>query len=152
MKTGLLIANAQHIIAQQYFLVSHFIEERTRHLEGFILGYAPGGSSDAVARTLGQKLHERLGQPVVVDFRPGGNTVIAAEILTRAAPDGYTIYLANVGAISVNPHLLSLAYDPLKDLAPISLINTNPLILLVNPNVKADNVKELIALAKLSEK
>ena len=72
-----------------------------------ILGYAPGGSSDIVARTLGQKLHESLGQPVVVDFRPGGNTVIAAEILTRAAPDGYSLLMV-LNTHAINPLLMKI--------------------------------------------
>jgi tripartite-type tricarboxylate transporter receptor subunit TctC len=112
-----------------------------------ILGYAPGGSSDTVARTFGQKLHERLGQPVVVDFRPGGNTVIAAEILTRAAPDGYTLLLVlNTHAIS--PLLMKLPYDPIKDFSPVASLGVSPYMLAINPGLPVNNLKEFIAYAR----
>lgn len=113
----------------------------------FILGYAPGGSSDTVARTFGQKLHESLGQPVVVDFRPGGNTVIAAEILTRAAPDGYTLLMVlNTHAIS--PLLMKLPYDPVKDFAPVASVGVSPYMLAIHPGVPANNLKDFIAYAR----
>ena len=113
----------------------------------FILGYAPGGSSDTVARAFGAKLHESLGQPVVVDFRPGGNTVIAAEILTRAAPDGYTLLMV-LNTHSINPLLMKLPYDPIKDFAPIASLGVSPYMLAVHPSLPVNNLKEFIAYAK----
>jgi tripartite-type tricarboxylate transporter receptor subunit TctC len=113
----------------------------------FILGYAPGGSSDIVARTLGQKLHESLGQPVVVDFRPGGNTVIAAEILTRAAPDGYTLLMV-LNTHAINPLLIKLPYDPIRDFAPVASVGVSPYLLATHPTLPVNNLKEFIAHAK----
>lgn len=113
----------------------------------FILGYAPGGSSDIVARTLGQKLHESLGQPVVVDFRPGGNTVIAAEILTRAAPDGYTLLMA-LNTHAINPLLMKLPYDPVRDFAPVATVGISPYMLAMHPSLPVGNLKDFIAYAK----
>lgn len=113
----------------------------------FILGYAPGGSSDTVARTFGQKLHESFGQPVVVDFRPGGNTVIAAEILTRAAPDGYT-QLVVLNTHAIIPLLMKLPYDPIKDFAPVASVGVSPYMLAVHASLPVSSLKEFIAHAK----
>ena len=112
-----------------------------------ILGYAPGGSSDIVARTLGQKLHESLGQPVVVDFRPGGNTVIAAEILTRAAPDGYSLLLV-LNTHAINPLLMKLPYDPIRDFAPVASTGVSPYLLATHPALPVNNLKDFIAHAR----
>ncbi len=113
----------------------------------FILGYAPGGSSDTVARVFGQKLHESLGQPIVVDFRPGGNTVIAAEILTRAAPDGYTLLMV-LNTHAINPLLMKLPYDPIKDFAPVAPLGVSPYMLAIHPSLPVNNLKEFIAHAR----
>lgn len=112
-----------------------------------ILGYAPGGSSDIVARTLGQKLHESLGQPVVVDFRPGGNTVIAAEILTRAAPDGYSLLMV-LNTHAINPLLMKLPYDPIRDFAPVASTGVSPYLLATHPALPVNNLKDFIAHAR----
>ena len=113
----------------------------------FILGYAPGGSSDTVARTFGQKLHESLGQPVVVDFRPGGNTVIAAEILTRAAPDGHTLLMV-LNTHAIIPLLMKLPYDPIKDFAPVVSVGVSPYMLAIHSSLPVSNLKEFIAHAR----
>ena len=113
----------------------------------FILGYAPGGSSDTVARTFGQKLHESLGQPVVVDFRPGGNTVIAAEILTRAAPDGHTLLMV-LNTHAIIPLLMKLPYDPIKDFAPVASVGVSPYMLAIHSSLPVSNLKEFIAHAR----
>jgi tripartite-type tricarboxylate transporter receptor subunit TctC len=114
----------------------------------FIVPFAAGGSTDIVARTLSTKLTELLGQSVIVDNRPGGGTVIGTETVARSAPDGYTL-LVVPAPFTINPSLLSkLPYDPLNDFTPITLINTTPLVVVVNPSVPARNIKELIALAK----
>jgi tripartite-type tricarboxylate transporter receptor subunit TctC len=113
-----------------------------------IVPFLAGGSTDIVGRTVGQKLSEMWGQPVVVDNRPGGGTTIGTEVVARSAPDGYTL-LVTPAPFTINPSLLpKLPYDTLNDFAPITLINTTPLVMVVHPGVPAKNVKELIALAK----
>jgi len=114
----------------------------------FIVPFAAGGSTDIVARTLGAKLSEVLGQSFIVDNRPGGGTVIGTETVARSPADGYTL-LVVPAPFTINPGLLpKLPYDPLNDFTPITLINTTPLVVVVNPSVPARNIKELVALAK----
>ncbi len=113
-----------------------------------VVPFAAGGSTDIVARTLAQKLNEAWGQSVVVDNRPGGSTVIGTELVAKAPPDGYTL-LVTPAPFTIVPSLADkLPYNPQSDFEPITLINTTPLVLVVNPSVPASNVKELIALAK----
>jgi tripartite-type tricarboxylate transporter receptor subunit TctC len=115
----------------------------------FILGHAPGGGADQVARALAKPLAERLGQPVVVENRPGANQIIAAELAAKAPADGYTIYLASQSSLVLNVGARkSLPYDSLKDFAPVSLVYTIPLYLVVNNDVPAKTVTELISYAK----
>ena len=112
----------------------------------WIVPYAAGGGSDFLARTIGQGLSDRIGQPVVVDNKPGGNTAIGAAETARSAPDGYTMLSADNGTLVFNPVLYKqLTYDPIKDLAPVSLMGRFPMILIVGPDMKATNVKEFIA-------
>jgi tripartite-type tricarboxylate transporter receptor subunit TctC len=114
----------------------------------FIVPFAAGGSTDIVARVLSAKLTELFGQSVIVDNRPGGGTVIGTESVARSAPDGHTL-LVVPAPFTINPSLLSkLPYDPFNDFTPITLINTTPLVVVVNPSVPARNIRELIALAK----
>ena len=114
-----------------------------------IVPFAPGGGNDTVARLVGQGLSTELGQPVVVDNRPGAGGIVGAEAAAKAAPDGYTLFLGGVGSHAINPNLhASLSYDPVKDFAPISLIASAPLVLVVHPSVPATSVRELVALAK----
>ena len=113
-----------------------------------IVPFPAGGSTDIVGRTVAQKLSELWGQPVVVDNRAGGGTVIGTDIVAKAPADGYTL-LVTPAPFTINPSLLAkLPYDALADFAPITLINTTPLVLVVNPGVPARSVKELMALAK----
>ena len=113
-----------------------------------VVPFAPGGGTDIMARTLGQKLSELWGHQIVVDNRGGGGTVIGTELAVRAPPDGYTVMLANI-ALALNPGLQpKLPYDAIKDLAPVVLIASQPSAVAVNPSVQAKNIKELIALAK----
>jgi tripartite-type tricarboxylate transporter receptor subunit TctC len=108
----------------------------------------PGGGNDTLARAIAQNLGGRLGQPVIVDNRAGASGMIAAEEVKRAAPDGYTLFLGQTQTLAVNPRLYAhLPYDPTTDFAPISLIAAIPLVLLVNPSVPANSLKELVALA-----
>ncbi len=113
-----------------------------------IVPYAAGGNTDAVARIAAQYLNNELGVSVVVENRGGAGGIVGTDATAKAEPDGYTICVCSLGPITISPALEKLPYDPLKDLVPVSLLNTNPLILLVNPEVKAKSVPELIALAK----
>ena len=115
----------------------------------FVLGFAPGGASDTMARAIGTRLSEGLGQPVVIDNRAGAGGNIAAEIVARSAPDGYTMFLGNNGVLAVNVSLYpKLAFDPLKDFSPVILVASQPNVLVVHPGVTAKSVKELVALAR----
>lgn len=115
----------------------------------FILGFPPGGGSDILGRIVAAKMQEQMGQTVVIENRPGASGNIAAEQVAKSAPDGYTIYLAQIAAVAISPSLFpKLGYDPLRDFAPISLIATGPNVLVVHPALPVKNVKDLIALAK----
>jgi tripartite-type tricarboxylate transporter receptor subunit TctC len=114
-----------------------------------LVGFAPGGANDILARVLAQKLSESLAQPVVVENRPGNAGVIAAEALSRAAPDGYTLMLGSTGTNAIAPSLTAkMPYDPVAGLAPVSLLAVAPSCLVVHANVPAKDVRELVALAK----
>ena len=114
-----------------------------------ILPASPGGPVDVIARTVGVGLAEALGQPIVMDNRAGAGGIIGAEIVARAAPDGYTLLFAHSGPLAIEAALQSkLPYHPLKDFAPVSLVAASPYALIVNPSTPARSVKELIALAR----
>jgi len=114
-----------------------------------VVGFPPGGGNDIIARLLGAKMQESWGQPVVIDNKPGANSIIAAEFVAKSAADGYTLLVNATGGMSVNPVLYAkLPYDPLKDFVPISMVGTFPLVLVVNPSLPATSVPELIAYAK----
>jgi len=114
----------------------------------WVVPYAAGGGSDFLARTIGQTLSTKVGQPVVVDNKPGGNTAIGAAETTRAAADGYTVLSADNGTLVFNPALYkALSYNP-KDLAPVTLLGRFPMILVVGPASQAHTAQEFIAQAK----
>jgi len=114
-----------------------------------VVPYPAGGPSDFAARVAGQKLTEYLGQQAIVDNRPGGSGMVATEQVARAAPDGYTLMIANGGTFSILPHMAEKpAYDVLRDFVPVANLIGGPCFLLVHPSVPARNVKELIALAR----
>ena len=116
-----------------------------------VVGFAPGGAADFVARALQEPLARALGQPLVVENRPGAGSSIAAEHVAKSAPDGYTLLIASPSSILVNPILSPKAgFDPAKDLAPIGKVSTSPLVAAVHPGVGAGTLQELIALAKKS--
>jgi tripartite-type tricarboxylate transporter receptor subunit TctC len=112
--------------------------------------FAAGGNTDAVARIAANQMQQALGVAVVVENRGGAGGIVGTDAVAKAAPDGYTFCVCSIGSITIAPATEQLPYDPLNDLIPISLVNTNPLILLVNPAVKAHSVGELIALARAS--
>ena len=113
-----------------------------------VVPFAAGGNTDAVGRITANYMTKELGVSVVVENRGGAGGIVGTDAVAKAAPDGYTLCICSIGSITIAPATEKLPYDPLSDIAPISLLNTNPLILLVNPEVKANSVQELIALAK----
>lgn len=115
-----------------------------------VVPYAAGGGGDIIARLLGARLSEKWGQPVVADNRPGAGTVIGTDLVAKAAPNGYTL-LVNTAAITINPSLLKkLPYDTLNDLAPVTQIAVLPNLLVVNPSLAVNSVRDLIDYAKKS--
>jgi len=112
-----------------------------------IVPYAAGGPTDVVARLLGPHLTRSLAQPIIVDNRPGGNTIIGTEALAKSAPDGYTIMTMAI-AHTIVPSLLPTPYDPIKDFAPVATVVSGELVLVLHPSVPASTLQELIALAK----
>src|SRR6185436_108351 len=114
----------------------------------FVAAFPAGGPSDIVARAIGRRMSEVLGQPVVIDNRTGAGGNIGAEAVAKSPPDGYTVLLGG-SYVTIAPSLYAKPpFDPIKDFAPISLIVSNQYVLVVHPSVPARNVKELIALAK----
>jgi tripartite-type tricarboxylate transporter receptor subunit TctC len=114
-----------------------------------VVGFPPGGGNDIIARLLGAKMQEAWGEPVVIDNKPGANSIIATEFVAKAAPDGYTLLVNATGGMSVNPVLYAkLPYDSLKDFVPISMVGSFPLVLAVNPSLPVKSVRELLAYAK----
>ena len=115
----------------------------------WVVPWAPGGAADVTARTVAQKLSERWGQPVTIDNKPGGNTVIAAQEVARAAPDGYTLFQPIAQTLTVNQFLYSkLPYDPVRDFTPITILAHVPLLLMGSERLQARTLPELIELAK----
>jgi tripartite-type tricarboxylate transporter receptor subunit TctC len=114
-----------------------------------VVGFPPGGGNDIIARMLGAKMQDAWGQPVVIENKPGANSIIATEFVAKSAPDGYTLLVNATGGMSVNPVLYEkLPYDSLKDFVPISMVGSFPLVLAVNPSLPAKSVPELIAYLK----
>lgn len=114
-----------------------------------VVPYAAGGGNDAMARTVADKMSRTLGQQVVVENRAGAGGSIATRYVAKSPPDGYTLVIGGTGTLAVNPTLYAnVGYDPRKDFAPIGLIGTSALVVLVHPAVAATSIKELIALAK----
>jgi tripartite-type tricarboxylate transporter receptor subunit TctC len=113
-----------------------------------ILSVPAGATPDVTARLVTPGLASVLGQPLVVDNRGGAGGLIGAEIVAKAAPDGYTLFISSSGALTILPHLRKVPYDTLRDFTPISLISVGPFVLITHPSVPAKTVKELIALAK----
>ena len=114
-----------------------------------VIGFPPGGGIDIVARLLAPKLSESLGQQIVVDNRPGANGIIGTELVAKAPPDGYTIFLGTTGNLSVNPALYpSLPFNMERDFAPVTQTSSVPFLVYVHPSLPAKTLRELIAIAK----
>ena len=115
----------------------------------FVVAFPPGGGTDIIARSIAQKLAERIAQQVVVDNRPGAGGNIGTDIVAKSAPDGYTLLMGSAGPLAINASLFAkMPFDPIKDLAPVTLAASTPNVLVVHPSLRAATVKELIALAK----
>ncbi|MCJ0763886.1 Bug family tripartite tricarboxylate transporter substrate binding protein [Variovorax terrae] len=114
-----------------------------------VVPFTPGGSTDILARTIGQKLSEAWGQPVLIDNVPGAGGSIGADKVAKAAPDGYTLLMGHIGTLAVTPSIYPhLPYDPVKSFAPVAWVARVPNVLVVHPSVPAHSVKELVALAR----
>ena len=118
---------------------------KTIHL---LVGFAPGGANDILARIVGQKLADSMGQPVVVENRPGAAGLIAAETLAKSPPDGYTLMLGSTGTQTMAPHLTKLHYDALNAFTPVALVGSTPNALVVRPTLPVQDVRELIEYSK----
>ena len=117
-----------------------------------IVPFGPGGNADIVARIVGERMADALGQPIVVDNRAGAGGSLGAEVVARATPDGYTLLTGSNGPLTVNPFVQAkLGYDPLKDFAPIGLTSTVPHAIIVHPAVAAKTVAQLVALSKAQQ-
>lgn len=141
--------HACRVICASLFLISGFAAAQpypTKPIR-LVVPLAAGGGGDIMARLIGQKISEALGQAVIVDNRPGGATVIGTEIVARSAADGYTLLMAT-SSNALNVSLYKLPFDPIKDFSGVSLIGVSSLLLTLHPNVPAKSLKELIALAK----
>jgi tripartite-type tricarboxylate transporter receptor subunit TctC len=110
-----------------------------------IVPFAAGGNTDGIARVMGQRLGEVLGEQFVIENRAGANGAIAAEVVARSAPDGYTLFMAALPQIAVFPAMTKTSYDPVKDFAPVSDIGTNPFVLTVNPGFAAKTLTEFVS-------
>jgi tripartite-type tricarboxylate transporter receptor subunit TctC len=114
-----------------------------------VVGFAPGGGTDTVARVMQGPLGTRLGQQVIVDNKPGAGGNIATDMAAKSAPDGLLLHLANVGSLTVAPHLVSnLPYDPMRDLAPVSIAVIFPNLVVIHPSVPANTLQEFLKLAR----
>ena len=110
-----------------------------------VVGFPPGGSTDLVARSIAPKMQEALGQPVIVENRPGAGGGIAVELAAKSPPDGHVLAISAPGALTVNMHFAKVPYHPLNDLDPVTMLVTSPLVLAVNASFPAQSVGELIA-------
>ena len=144
-----LLQSAALVGLVAYMGSSAFAQSYPNRAIRFIVPYSAGGLPDTVARIYAQRLGERLGQPVVIDNKPGANGVVAAQAMATAPKDGYTFLVTDGSMFSINPSLYkTISYDYKRDFIPVSLAARAPLYLAVNPNIKANNLRELIALAK----
>lgn len=114
-----------------------------------VVTFPPGGSADITARTLGAKMSERLGQPIIIDNRPGAGGNIGLDIVAKASPDGYTVGLGAAGALAVNVSLYpKMPFDPVKDFAPVGMVAIIPFVLVANPSIAVANLRDLLTMAK----
>lgn len=145
----LTLATAMFALGSHNVMASEAYPSRTIKL---VVPFTPGGSTDFVARLIGEKLTERTGQSVVIENKPGAGGSIGASYAARAKPDGYTLFAGHVGTLSINPGLYKkLSYEPLKDFAPVTAMVRAPLVLVVNPKTEIHTVEQLIEHGKKAE-
>ena len=114
-----------------------------------VVPYAPGGGADAVARIVAKQVGDSIGQSIVVENKGGAGSIVGTDLVAKAEPDGYTLLLGQSGPISINPAVYkSLPYDPVKEFAPVTMTNSYPYVLVVNPKLPAKTLQEFVALAK----
>lgn len=130
-----------------FFAASAWAQYPSRPVR-MLVGFPPGGSTDLAARALGEKLGQALGQPIIVENKAGASGNIAAEQVARSAPDGHTLYMAPTSFATAPAFFAKLAWDPVKDFTPVSLVATVPIIAVTHPAVPAKTVKELVAYSK----
>ena len=136
------------ILTQSAFLAAGTCAAYPEKPIRFVVPYSPGGPADTLARLVGKGMNKNLGQPVVIDMRPGASTIIGTEIVAKAPADGYSILTVST-THTVNPSLFKkLPYDPIRDFAPVTMMATTPFMLCINPAVPATSVAELVTLAK----
>lgn len=138
LASGCILISSYEALAQAY-------PNRTVRI---VSPFAAGGSNDVIARIVAQKLGQPLGQPVIVDNRPGAGGVVGTEFSAKSAPDGYTLIMATNATFAIAAALRALPYDPVRDFAPIGLVGVSPYIVLVNPSLPVKTIKQLIALAR----
>jgi tripartite-type tricarboxylate transporter receptor subunit TctC len=138
------------IVALCALLASHFVfaQSYPNRPIRMIVPYAAGGTSDILARQIGPKITEALGQPVVVENRTGANGNVGADFVAKSPPDGYTLLITDLGGLVISASVYKLAFDPSKDFAPVVMVSYSPHVLAVHPSVPVKNVKELIDYAK----
>jgi tripartite-type tricarboxylate transporter receptor subunit TctC len=129
---------------------SSFAQAYPNHPIKVLVPWPPGQATDVAARMVAERLAPVLGQPLVADNRPGAGGVVGTEVAAKSPADGYTLLAGSSGPISISPNVQKVAYEPLRDFVPISLLAVNPFVLVVNPAIPAKNLKELIALLKAS--
>lgn len=144
MKTLGRLAIALSLLAPSLAAAREFPAKPIR----LIVPFPAGGPNDIIARVVGQRMSELAGQPVLIDNRGGQGGVLGTDVVAKASPDGYTIAITSAGALAISPSMEKVAYDTLRDLAPVTLVATVPEMLVVAANVPANNLAELVALAR----
>jgi tripartite-type tricarboxylate transporter receptor subunit TctC len=147
-KVGTVIAAAFTVLAAAYAIPNSHAQQYPTKPVRLVIGFAPGGSTDVSARLLAQRLSENLGQSVIVENRPGAGTAIASDHVAKAAPDGYTLLLLTASSTILPALRKDLPYDTERDFAPISRVASTMYALVVHPSVPANNVRDLIGLAR----
>jgi len=140
-----LIAAAMALLAAAP--LAHAQDFPTRPIR-IVIAFPPGGPTDYVGRLISERMKAVLGQSVIIENKPGANGTLGAETVAKADPDGHTLFLTTCGAVAVSPHIMSIAYDPLRDFAPVAAVVTNTTVLAVGPKLGIKTVKELVARAK----
>ncbi len=141
---GAALAAALTILAAPLALAQHYPAKPIR----MVVAFPPGGSTDLAARALGEKLAAALGQSVVVDNKPGASGNIGADFVAKSAPDGHTLLMAATSFATAPAFFQKLGWDPVKDFAPVSMVATVPIIVVVNPSLPVHNTRDLIAYSK----